>query len=81
MQFSETPQTSSEEIKMNKEHVKLFALQNGGLVRHVLSKQTVQITGYVASHKLVETSKDTRKGYKRVTPQLLKLWTRPGVFS
>ena len=63
---------------MNNEHVKLFVLQNGGLVRHVVSKQSVQITGYVASHKLVETCKDTRKGYKRVTPQLLKLWTRQG---
>ena len=44
-------------------------------------KKSVQITGYIASHKLVETRKDTRKGYKRVTPQLFKLWTRPGVFS
>ena len=37
--------------------------------------------GYIASHKLVWSHKDTRKGCKCVTPLLFKLWTCPGVFS
>ena len=36
-------------------------------------KKSVKITDSIASHKLVETYKDSRKGYKRVTPQLFKL--------
>ena len=36
-------------------------------------KKSVQIIGYIGSHKLVETRKETTKGYKRVTPQLFKL--------